>query len=285
MILRKADTSTEAGVLPSADLLAAMTSYNEELQKAGVMLSGDGLKPSSHGVRVRLAGKKLTVVDGPFAETKELVAGFSLLNVKSKDEAIEWVERWPSLDGNGHVELELRQLYELSDFPVDETEAPDGWREQERRFREAAQGANHEQPAATPAAPAVTGATGKRTRFIVMLKSDRATESGALPKQETFAAMGALMDELARSGALLGGEGLKPSARGARVRLSPGKRTVVDGPFAETKELIAGYSMIAVSSMEEAIDFAKRWLHIHADGLGTESSEIEIRPLYELSDF
>ena len=120
---------------------------------------------------------------------------------------------------------------------------------------------------------------------MVMLKSDRRTESDDLPDEKTLSAMGALMDELAQSGALLSGEGLRPTSRGARVRRSGEKRTVIDGPFTETKEMIAGYSMIQAKSKQEAIAFARRWLPIHLEGSGVDEAEIEIRQLFELSDF
>ena len=113
MILLKADRNTEAGVMPSEKLLADMGKYNEELVKAGVMLAGEGLQPSSKGARVKFSGKQRTVVDGPFPETKELVAGFWLIQVKSKAEAIEWVKRCP-LEGEG--EIEIRQVFDAEDF-------------------------------------------------------------------------------------------------------------------------------------------------------------------------
>jgi hypothetical protein len=116
MIIRKADKNTEAGVLPSTELIAAMMKYNEELVQAGVMLAGEGLQPSTKGARIKFSAGKPTVLDGPFAETKELMAGFTMIQVKSKQEAIEWVKRWPALDGDGAVELELRQVYEMEDF-------------------------------------------------------------------------------------------------------------------------------------------------------------------------
>ena len=119
---------------------------------------------------------------------------------------------------------------------------------------------------------------------MVMLKSDQRAESDALPSQETLTAMGALMTEYAMSGALLSGDGLKPTAKGARIKRAGSRRTVIDGPFTETKEIIAGYSMIQVESMDEAIDFAKRWLPIHLRGAEVAAGEIEIRPLYERSD-
>jgi hypothetical protein len=112
MMMVKADKSTEAGVLPDEKQLADMAKFNEEMVKAGVMLAGEGLQPSSKGARVRFADGKPSVTDGPFAEAKELVAGFWLIQVKSKAEALEWAKRVPFVDG----EIEIRQVFELEDF-------------------------------------------------------------------------------------------------------------------------------------------------------------------------
>lgn len=112
LIIRKADAASEAGQMPTEELLTAMTQYNEELVKAGVLLTGEGLHPSSKGARVTFRGGEPTVVDGPFAEAKELIAGFTMIQVRSREEAIEWVKRWPEPD----VELELRQVFEAEDF-------------------------------------------------------------------------------------------------------------------------------------------------------------------------
>src|ERR1043165_6561098 len=114
IVLVKASKESEAGEMPSTDILTSMTKYNEELVKAGVMLAGEGLHPSSKGARVRFEGKKRTVIDGPFPESKELVAGFWLWQVKSKEEAIEWLKRAPF---DGGTEVEIRQVFEASDFP------------------------------------------------------------------------------------------------------------------------------------------------------------------------
>jgi hypothetical protein len=113
MVLVKASKESEAGVLPDEKMLAAMGNYNEELVMAGVMLAGDGLQPTSKGVRVRFEGKKRTVIDGPFAESKELIAGYWVWQCKSKEEAIDWLRRAPFDDG---AEVEIRQIFELSDF-------------------------------------------------------------------------------------------------------------------------------------------------------------------------
>ena len=116
MILVKANADTEAGVMPSEQLLTDMDAFNEELVNAGVMLEGEGLHPSSKGARVRFSGGKTTVTDGPFAEAKELIAGYWLWQVKSKEEAIEWVKRMPSPDGDQGGEIEIRQVFEAADF-------------------------------------------------------------------------------------------------------------------------------------------------------------------------
>jgi hypothetical protein len=131
MVMLKADKNTEAGVMPSEELLTSMMRYNEELAKAGVLLAGEGLQPSSKGARVRFSGTQRTVIDGPFAETKELIAGFWMLQVKSREEAIEWVKRCPNpLEGD--AEIEIRQVFEADDFGPELT--PE-LREQEERLR------------------------------------------------------------------------------------------------------------------------------------------------------
>jgi hypothetical protein len=132
MILVTANKDSEAGVLPSQKLLAEMGKYNEDLAKAGVLLAGEGLQASSKGARVRFSGNKRTVIDGPFAETKELLAGFWLIQVRSKEEAIEWVKRAPNPFPGKEAELEIRQVFEAEDFGPEFT--PE-LREQEERIR------------------------------------------------------------------------------------------------------------------------------------------------------
>jgi hypothetical protein len=123
MIIRKADPSTEAGAKPTQPLVDAMMKYNEEMIRAGVMVGGDGLKPSDRGARITFSNGTPTVTDGPFAEAKELIAGYTLIETASRDEALEWARRWPAEDGDGHVELELRELYEADDFGDEFTDA------------------------------------------------------------------------------------------------------------------------------------------------------------------
>jgi hypothetical protein len=249
MILIKADESTEAGVPPSEQLLTEMGTYNESLVNAGVMVAGEGLHPSKRGVRVRFAGNRTTVIDGPFAETKELLAGFWLWNVKSKEEAIEWLKRCPNPTGAESV-VELREAGCASGL----------------------EGVSPQPPS--------TGAGAKR--FIVLIKSDADMEAGVNPGNERLAAMARRNAEAVQEGTLLLGEGLQPSAKGARVRFSGRSRTVVDGPFTETKELIAGFWLIQVASMDEAIEWVKRYPYPRDR---TADYEIEIRPVFEADDF
>jgi hypothetical protein len=131
MILMKANKDSEAGVLPDHDILTEMGNFNEELVNAGIMLAGEGLQPSSKGARVRIAGGQTTVVDGPFAETKELIAGFWMWQCKSKQEAIDWVKRCPTIPGV-ETNIEIRQVFETEDFGAEFT--PEA-RAQEERLR------------------------------------------------------------------------------------------------------------------------------------------------------
>ena len=134
MVLIKANKESEAGVLPDEKLITDMMKYNEELVKAGVMLAGEGLYPSSKGKRIKFSGTNVTVIDGPFAETKELIAGFWMWNVKSLDEAVEWIKRCPSPTGPTDIdgEMEIRQIFEPEDFGKEFT--PE-LREKEERLR------------------------------------------------------------------------------------------------------------------------------------------------------
>lgn len=139
MIIIKADKNTEAGVMPDEKLFTEMGKFNEELVNAGIMLAGDGLQPSSKGARVKFSGDKRTVVDGPFPETKELIAGFWIWKVKSKEEAIEWVKRCPNPTG-AESEIEIRQLFDMEDFGAELTPELRAREERLRAKIEAGQG-------------------------------------------------------------------------------------------------------------------------------------------------
>jgi hypothetical protein len=264
MMLVKASKDSEAGVAPDEKLLSEMGKFNEQLAEAGVLLAAEGLQASSKGARVRCSKGSLTVTEGPFREATQLVAGFWLIQVTSRAEAEEWARRVPFQEG----EVEVRQLFEIEDFPVDAAETTEGWREKELELRDA------------PPPPRKPGTI----RFLGLLKADADTEAGVLPDEKLLTAMGAFIEEGAKSGVFLAGEGLQQSSKGFRVRFSGSKRTVVDGPFAETKELIAGYAIIQVKSKEEAIEWTRRFVQVDAPGRLGGNSECEIRPILEPED-
>ena len=201
MVMIKADKESESGKMPDEKLFTEMTRFNEELVKAGVMLAGEGLHPSSNGKRIRYNRGKITVIDGPFAEAKELIAGFWIWRVKSLEEAVAWAKRIPFQDG----EVEVRPLFELTDFPVDPAEQPDGWRDKEEQLR-----AN--MPARRPGT----------IRYMGILKADKNTEAGVFPDEKLLGAMGAFMEEGAKAGIFLAGEGLQPMAGALGALLAAG---------------------------------------------------------------
>jgi hypothetical protein len=248
MIFRKADRDSEAGVLPGAELLQAMREYNRQLADAGIMRGGEILQPSATGVRLRLAPGGTTVVDGPFTETKELIAGFSVIDAASKQEAIEWLSRWPCHEGAGTVELELR-----------ESGCAGGCAE------------------VGVGAAAAADAPGKR--FVVLLRSSADLENEVPVAREKLDALDANNAAEAKAGVLLSADGLRSSARGARVTIAGGKVSVVDGPFTEIKEMIAGYWMIRAPSLRDAIEWAKR--NPYPTG---PQVEVEIRQVCEMDE-
>jgi hypothetical protein len=264
LMIVKANKDSEAGIMPDEKILSDMGRFNEKLVQANALLAAEGLRSSKEGVRVHYSTGKFTVTDGPFAETKELVAGFWLVNVKSLEEGIEWARRAPFQEG----EVELRPLFELSEFPVDPSEKPDGWRQKEEEMRA--------QP--PPRRPGTK-------RYMGLLKADQATEAGVMPDEKLLAAMGAFFEEGVKAGVILSGEGLQPSSKGARVRYSGSKRTVIDGPFAETKELVAGYALLQFASKAEALEWTKRFVQVDAPGRLGGESECELRPFFEIEDF
>jgi len=276
MMMIKSDGQAEAGFLPDEKLITEMGKYNDDLVRAGALLAAEGLQPSSKGARIKFSKGKPTVTDGPFAEAKEVIAGYWLIRASSKQEAIEWAKRVPfeaaetPANSGGVGEVEVRQVFELDEFAVSENES--GWREAEASFRA-------QDPAAQAARSGRDGAPLKR--FLIIRKSDKDTEAGAMPTEELLAAMGAYNEEMIKAGVMLSGEGLHPSSDGALVRYSRGKRTVIDGPFTESKELIAGYTMIQVESKEEALDWVKRWPALDGDG----EVELELRQVFGAEDF
>jgi len=273
MMLIKSDANTEAGGMPDAAIFEAMGKYNDDLVKAGVLLAGEGLHPSSKGLRLRVKNGEFTVKEGPFGNPEEIIAGYWVIQVKSKQEAIEWASRVPiEASASKRGEIEVRQVYELSDFPVDDNES--GWREREADLRTELES---KPPTSQPGAAA-------KTQYVMWVNADEFSEAGTLPTQEGLTKMGALMDEIARGGNLLAGEGLQPTSKGARVRFENGKRTVIDGPFTESKELVAGYCVVTADSLDQVVGWAKRMLLLDAEVRGGASAG-EVRRVFGEADF
>lgn len=276
MVMVKGNAQSEAGVMPSEELLSAMTKFNEELVEAGMMLDGAGLHPTSKGFRVDYDRGNFAVTDGPFPETKEIIAGYWLLKGNSLEEIVEWCKRIPGDKGNGGDEgqVEIRPLYEMEDFDEPSGESGD-WCAKEMEAREKVD--------ANLAAPARGE---RRIRYLGMLMSDASTEAGTPPKEEVMNEMGDLIAELAEKGIFQGGEGLKPSSQGARVYFKKGEAPrVMDGPFPETKELLAGYCIMSVTSREEAEEYGKRFIKIHCEGTDQPVGRCEFRRYFEMEDF
>jgi hypothetical protein len=228
MIIRKADAATEALLPPAPELVDDMERFNAQFADEGRLGLALGLRPSAHAVRIKLWPGGSSVTDGPFAETKELVAGFTIIDAASKGAAIEQVRRWPvrDADATGEVVLELR-----------ETGCPGGCAE---------------------VAASMTANDDSAGRYVILLRSDAASERDAVPPQHKLDALDAFNIAEREAGVLLAGDGLMSSARGARIRIGAGGVSVMDGPFAEAKELIAGFWMIRAGSMDDAIAWARK---------------------------
>ncbi|MDN4054551.1 YciI family protein [Massilia sp. YIM B02763] len=224
MIIRKADAASEAGAHPSAALIGEMEAYFKQLADAGALVMVQGLERSSRAVRLRLGPGGDLLAKGPFP-VAELAAGFLVIEAASKDAAVAWARQWPAADAGPDSELVLE---------VRETGCVGGCVQ------------------VPPPADAGAGRS-----YFILLRADADTERDFIPEQARLDALDAFNAREAAAGTLLTGDGLMASARGARVRIGAGGSTVVDGPFAEAKELIAGFWMIRAGSLDEAVAWAR----------------------------
>ena len=244
--MHKTDEDTEAGVRPSPELIARMGTLMEEMAKAGVLIAGEGLQPSSTSVRLKFSRGEPTVTHGPLSGSNELLAGFAIVRMKSMEEAIEWASRFGRAMDD--AEIDIGQVKEPWDLGL------------------------------------CTKPAGQATRFMIMHKADKNSEAGILPAQEVMNHMSESTGEMLKTGTLLSYERLRPSSKGARLKFSGAKSKVMDGPFTESKELIGGYCMVHVKSRQEAIEWALRFARVLGDSRVDGKVEVDILPLYEMSN-
>lgn len=240
--MHKADKDTEAGVPPSPELIVKMGELMKEMAKSGVLLAGEGLQPSSTGVRLKFSGGKRSVTHGPLSGSNELVAWFAIVRTKSMEEVIEWASRFGKVVGDAEIDIGVvKEPWDLGLCLKPE---------------------------------------GQATRFMIMHKADKKSEAGITPTTEALGAMRELTQETIKAGAFLSAERLQPSSKGMRLKLSGRKRSLIDGPFTESKELIAGYCMLQVKSKDEAIEWASRFAKVLGDARAAGNVEVDILPVY-----
>jgi hypothetical protein len=232
MIMHKVTPETDTGLPPSPEVLDEINQLVDAAVRQGSLVSGEGLKPTSERVHLKYENGRRTMTPGPFADPRELVGGFGLFRVRSRDEAIEWCDKLAQALGD--VELYLGPVVEPWDFG-----AP--------------------KPADAP------------LRFLSVHRMDAAAERGEPPAPEVVERMGALLEEATKAGVLQAAAGLAPTSTGARVRWQGGTRTVIDGPFAESKELVAGFAILDLPSKAAALDWAIRFGEI------VRVNEVELR--------
>ena len=237
MSMHKTDDATEAGALPTPELMAGMGPLMDDMAKAGILESGEGLRPSSTGVRLNFSGGRRTVTKGPFKGANELITGFCMVRTRSLDEAIEWATRYAGIIGD--CELDIRPVCEMWDLGFGQKPADD-----------------------------------PTTRFMIVQKADRNSEAGVGYPPAVDAGMKTLVAEMTAAGVFIQSGGLEPSSKATRLHYNGNKRTVTDGPFAESKELIAGYVILDVKSIDEAIYWSDRFAKVIGD------VEIDIRRLW-----
>jgi hypothetical protein len=238
IIMHKTNPRWEAGAVPGPELIAKVGALIGDLVRAGVFQAGEGLRASAQGVRLRFSGGARTVTPGPFAGGNELPAGFTLLRVKSMDEAIDFASRQAAVLGD--VEIDVRPVTEAWDIGM---------------------------------APKPAGVTARR--YMALRKATAATEEGTSPTPAQRAEMARLVGEGQRAGIHLATESLRPSARGRRYKNSRDGVRVTDGPFTESKELIAGYVIVKADSLEDAGRMADRYI------AAVEADEVDVRELEE----
>lgn len=231
---------------PSPELIARMGSLVEEMTRAGVLVAAEGLQPSSMSVRLKFSRGERSVTPGPLAGSNEVLAGFAVVRMKSMEAAIEWASRLGKAAGDAVIDIgQVKEPWDIGLCPRPPEQA---------------------------------------TRFLIMLKADEKSEAGIPPNPEVMKFMNELGEEAATTDAALASHWLQPSSKGARLRFAAGKRSVIDGPFTESKELIGGFCIVQVTSREDAFEWAERFAQVLGSFRVGIHLELDILPLYEMSN-
>jgi hypothetical protein len=233
IVMHKSDEKTERALPPSPELIARVGKMVGDAKQEGRFVDGAGLRPSSTRARLRFAKGERSIQHGPYKGENELIAGFALLKVNSMEEAIEWTSHFAKVVGDVEIEVgPVTEPWDLGLMPKPE-DAP--------------------------------------LRVLTMHKADAASEAGTPPTPQLMEDMGKLIEKMAKAGVFVSGHGLGPSAKGARIKTSAGKHTVIDGPFAESKELISGFMILEFADKAEAVSWAKHYAEIVG------ASEVDVR--------
>jgi hypothetical protein len=240
MMLHKTDAYYENGGLPSKELIAGVGAMVGDMVKSGKLRAADGLRSSAQGVRLKFSGGECTIIKGPLKGENEVIAGFAVMRVRSLDEAVDWASRFAAVVGD--AVLDIRPATEPWEIGLGNK--PEGL---------------------------------TTRRYIAMQKANARSEAGTPPTPLEMERMGALIREMKEAGVLLSTGGLEPSSRAARLRNVGGKQTLVDGPFAESKELVGGFVILELDSRAEAIEWAKRYAKVLGD------VELDILPVAGLT--
>jgi hypothetical protein len=246
IVMHKQDEHSEAGLPPSQELLAAMGKLIAEGRTTVCSYRARGFTRVSKRARLNFSGGARTVTNGPFAGSNELVASFLMMKVKSEEEAIEWASRFATVLGAGEVEVgQVKEPWDLGLCPRPED---------------------------------------ARMRLLALHKADKGSESGVAPTAMQITEMRKLTDEMVKAGVFLTAERLLPSSESTRLKFSGGKRALIDGPFAESKELIGGFAMLQMKSREEAIEWTSRFAKVLCDARVEGEVEVDIHQLYQNSE-
>lgn len=242
VMMHKANKDSEAGIMPAPEVMAGIGELMQDMVRAGVMLGGEGLRPSSNSVRLNFSGGRCSVARGPFAHANGLIAGFIIIRAASMDEAIQWASRYAEIVSAAEIDIGVvTEPWDIGFMPKPE------------------------------------GLT--TMRYMIMRKADSQTESGAKASAAVLTGIRRLTEEMLQAGVFISAEALEPSSKAVRLHYSNGARAMMDGPFTETKELIGGYGMVQVASQEEALEWAWRFAKVIA---GPGQLEIDVRPVQDV---